>query len=339
MRGSRHWLWLTALACLACAPAADDEPRPGSPAQTAAVDSAPSAEPYVRPTAEGGELIQGDTVPGLPSWTRQDWEVLRATVAGAWQSRIDTLPIGKRIARIGETFVGSPYLPQTLDPPGPERLVINLRAMDCVTFVENMLALAHLVREAPRDVLNRPEDAMRLYQGMIERIRYRDGRLAGYPSRLHYFSEWLGDNGRRGVLEVVTDDLGGIVDAEPISFMTGHRDAYRQLASNDDFAEIGRIEGRLNGAPRYYIPKDRVAGMMERLQEGDILALTSTLSGLDVAHTGIAVWKDGAVHLLNAPLVGKSVEISEKNIADRLAGIRTQDGLMVGRPVERPLLP
>ena len=46
-----------------------------------------------------------------------------------------------------------------------------------------------------------------------------------------------------------------------------------------------------------------------------------------------------AVHLLNAPLVGKAVEISEKNIADRLAGIRTQDGLTVGRPLERPLLP
>jgi hypothetical protein len=79
--------------------------------------------------------------------------------------------------------------------------------------------------------------------------------------------------------------------------------------------------------------------MMDKLQDGDVLALTSTVKGLDVAHTGIAFWKDGTVHLLNAPLVGKAVEISEKNIADRLAGIRTQDGLTVGRPLERPLLP
>jgi len=29
---------------------------------------------------------------------------------------------------------------------------------------------------------------------------------------------------------------------------------------------------------------------------GDILALTSTVEGLDIAHTGIAFWQDGAVH-------------------------------------------
>ena len=63
------------------------------------------------------------------------------------------------------------------------------------------------------------------------------------------------------------------------------------------------------------------------------------VEGLDVAHTGIAVWRDGAVHLLNAPLVGKSVEISEKAIPERLAGIKSQDGLVVGRPVEAPLAP
>jgi hypothetical protein len=338
MMGSLRWLALAALVGGACAPAQDQEPPPGTPpAQTASADTTPASEPYVRPTAEGGELIQGDTVPGLPSWTRQDWEVLRGTVASARQNRIDTLPIGKRIARIGETFVGSPYLPQTLDPPGPERLIINLRAMDCVTFVENMLALAHYVREAPRDVLDRPEEAMRLYQGMIERVRYRDGRLGGYPSRLHYFTEWLADNERRGVLDLITDDLGGVVDPEPITFMSEHRTAYKQLGDDAAFREIGGIETELNKKARYYIPKERVASMMTRLEDGDILALTSTVKGLDVAHTGIAVWKDGAVHLLNAPLVGKSVEISEKNIADRLAGIRSQDGLMVGRPLERPL--
>ena len=335
MKAMRIWLWLPMLA-LACAPAPDQESPPSTQAQAPA--PAPDTNTYVRPTAEGGELVQGDTVPGLPSWTRQDWEVLRATVGAARQSRLDTLPIGARIARIGETFVGSPYIPQTLDPPGPERLVINLRAMDCVTFVENMLALAHFVREAPRDILDRPEEAMRLYQRMIEHIRYRDGRLAGYPSRLHYFTEWLRDNEEKGMLEITTAALGGVVDAQPISFMSGHRDAYKQLASDADYAEIGRMEARLNQTPRHYIPKDQVAGMMSRLQDGDILAMTSTLEGLDVAHTGIAVRRNGQIHLLNAPLVGKSVEISEKNIADRLAGIRSQDGLVVARPLERPLL-
>src|SRR4030095_16584729 len=121
--------------------------------------------------------------------------------------------------------------------------------------------------------------------------------------------------------------------------MSEHRDAYRQLSDNAFAAEIARTESRLNQSSRYYIPKDRRAAMMGKLQDGDVLALTSTVKGLDVAHTGFAIWKDGAVHLLNAPLVGKSVEISEKPIDQRLAGIRTQDGMMVGRPLERQLLP
>lgn len=339
MKGSGIWIVAAALAFGACAAAEDREDE--TPAATARSENADSArgDAYVRPTAEGGDLVQGDTVPGLPSWTRQDWEVLRRTVESARQNKLDALPIGERIARIGETFVGSPYLPQTLDPPGPERLVINLRAMDCVTFVENMLAIAHFVREAPRDVLDRPEEAMRLYQEMIEQIRYRDGTLGGYPSRLHYFTEWLRDNEEKGLLQLVTKELGGVVDPEPITFMTSHRDAYHQLAREADYQEIGRIEQRLNQVPRDYIPEARVASAMSRIQDGDVLALTSTLEGLDVAHTGIAIWRDGAVHLLNAPLVGKSVEISEKAIPERLAGIKSQDGLMVARPVETSLLP
>ena len=180
--------------------------------------------------------------------------------------------------------------------------------------------------------------AMRLYQTMIERVRYRDGKLAGYPSRLHYFSEWLSDNEKRGIVRIVTRDLGGVVDAEPITFMSQHRDAYKQLADDNAYREIGRIEARLRENPRYYIPKAQVGSIMSRLEDGDVLALTTTVAGLDVVHTGIAFWKDGAVHLLNAPLVGKTVEISEKNIHDRLAGIRSQDGLMVARPVERNLV-
>lgn len=329
MRREAKWGWLIVVGAVSCAPSGD----PGA-SGTLMEDAPEAAAPVLDLTA----LSPTDTVPGFPAWTKADWEILRKTVAWARDNGIDTLPIGQRIARIGETFVGTPYTPGTLDPPGAERLVIDLREFDCVTFVENVLVLAHFVREAPAGVLDRPERAMALYQEMLPVVRYRAGRLAGYPSRLHYFTDWLRDNESRGILELVTDDLGGVVDPEPISFMTAHRSSYRQLADDGAYAEIGRIEARLNETPRPFIPKDRVAGMSDRLQDGDVLAMASTVAGLDVAHTGIAIWKDGGVHLMNAPLVGKSVEISEKPVAERLAGIKSQDGLMVGRPLEAPLL-
>ena len=315
---------LTVLGAPACGP---DAPGTGALPEVASLAS-------VRPVAAGGDLVQGDTVPGLPSWTYKDWDILQETATWALQNRVDTLVIGDRIVRIGETFVGTPYLPRTLDPPGPERLVVNLRAMDCVTYVENMLALSRFVTEAPQGSLDQPEQAMRLYQEILTRIRYRGGRLAGYPSRLHYFSEWLHDNEARGLIEIITGDLGGTVDPEPVSFMTSHRDLYPQLVDDQNYQEIGRAEERLNSAPRYYIVESEVEVVADRIEDGDILAMATTVAGLDVAHTGIAVWKNGELHLMNAPLVGKSVQISEKRLSDRLLGITSQDGVMIARALD-----
>ncbi|MEJ2185687.1 MAG: DUF1460 domain-containing protein [Gemmatimonadota bacterium] len=89
----------------------------------------------------------------------------------------------------------------------------------------------------------------------------------------------------------------------------------------------------MSGTPRYTIPQDRIAEVADRIQDGDIIAMTSGLPGLDVAHTGIAIHVDGALHLLNAPLVGKAVQISALPLADRVRGIRTQTGIMVARPL------
>ena len=330
MRPGTSWAVAALLAGASCAPGPPEGGAGGAPVETR--EGAGAADAYIRPSAGGGDPLQGDTVPGFPSWTRQDLDVLRQMVGWAWSQRIDTLPIGQRLARIGEAFVGATYLPQTLDPPGPERLVVTLRAFDCVTYIESMLVLAHFVRDAPRDILDRQEQAMELYQELLTRIRYRGGQLAGYPSRLHYFSEWLRDNERKGLVELVTEELGGDVDPEPISFMTSHRDAYRQLEDADVYTDIARIETTLSSTRRHYIPQERLERVVDRIRTGDIIAATSTLAGLDVAHTGIALWKDGEVRLMHAPLVGSSVEISDSPLAERLRGIATQDGVMVARP-------
>jgi hypothetical protein len=287
----------------------------------------------VRPSAEGGALVVGDTIPGHPSWTEQDWEVLAATVRWARDGQVATLPIGERIATLGRHFVGTPYLPRTLDPPGPERLVVNLRALDCVTFVENMIALARFVEEAPADVLDHRDRALELYSGILTDLRYRGGALNGYASRLHYFSEWLQDAEAKGLVEVVTREIGGVVDPEPIHFMTDHRDAYPQLAEPATFARIAEIEDSLAARTRYYVTEDRVAEVQGRIRTGDVIAATSTLGGLDVAHTGIALWEGDVLHLMHAPLVGQDVQISERPLAERLLGIEGQDGIMVGRPL------
>jgi len=272
--------------------------------------------------------------PRTDRWNDADWQVLEAKVRWAARERLDTLPIGAAIARLGQSFVGAVYTPGTLEVPGPERVVVNLQAFDCVTFIENVLSLTRFIREDGVSALaNRPAAEAR-YVRYLEDVRYRGGHLDGYPSRLHYFSEWLSDNAGRGRLRLLTRELGGVPDSEPLSFMSHHPASYRQMAEPGIAEAIGAMERRLNlSLPRWYIPEAAIASVERRIEDGDLIAATSTLPGLDVAHTGIALWVNGRLHLLHAPLVGKSVEISSVPLAERIAGMATQDGIMVARVI------
>jgi hypothetical protein len=272
-------------------------------------------------------------VPTTPKpWPDADWRVLDHKVRWAVAQRLDTLPLGTAIARLGETFVGTTYTPGTLEAPGPEHVVVNLHEFDCVTFIENMLAMTRFIRQDGLAALADRPAAEAHYARYLEELRYRAGHLDGYASRLHYFSEWLSDNAQRGRLRLLARELGGVRDTEPLSFMSAHPAAYRQLADPGVPEAIRAMERQLNaGSKRWYIPEDHIAAVTPRIRDGDLIAATSTLPGLDVAHTGIALWVGGELHLLHAPLVGKVVEISELPLALRILGLKTQDGIMVAR--------
>ncbi len=279
--------------------------------------------------------LPGPDVRQETPWPDADWRILEAKVRWAVAHRLDTLPLGRAIAALGETFVGARYTPRTLEVPGPERVVVNLQEFDCVTFVENLLAMTRFIRQEGVAGLADRRAAERRYAGYLQELRYRGGRLDGYPSRLHYFSEWLSDNAARGNLVLLTERLGGLTRPGALFFMSAHPRSYRQMADPAVREAIRAREASLNAGPaRWYVPEDRIGAVERRIEDGDIIAATSTLPGLDVAHTGIALWKNGRLHLLHAPLVGTSVEISTLPLAERIRSIETQDGIMVGRPAE-----
>ena len=314
-------------------------------------DSSSSATPQSSEALLGGPLgsdaASADAFAGAPTdapvgpttlpGTDADWAIVDEKARWAVEQGLSELSIGDLVVRIGETFLGTPYAPHTLEAPGEEGLVIELEELDCVTFVENVLALARFVQTVPDELLVARAGSRQqpLFSWLLEEIRYRGGTLAEYPSRLHYFSEWISDNDAMGLVRDVSEELGGVADAQPIDFMTTHPDAYRQLGEDPDFrTELRAVEERLSAAPRYYIPEDRIATIEDGIQDGDIIAATSTVTGLDIAHTGIALWRDGRLHLLHAPLVGGVVQISEVPLAERIQRIGSQDGVMVARPAE-----
>lgn len=299
----------------ACGPG-EEAARPGSP------DAAPS---------EGVDALPMVELEGVVA-TPEDWRILGRTVRWARAQGLDRVPMGTAVARIGLSFVGTPYIPKTLEVAGPERTVVNLRSLDCVTFVESVLATTHVVRSSHVDG-DDLDGLARAYADVLRRLRYRDGVRDGYASRLHYFSEWIRDGEAKGLLREVTQALGSTADAEPLDFMSSHPDAYRQLADPGVLERIRAVEKRLSLSPRQYVPEARIAEVSAGIRSGDVIAATSTVAGLDVAHTGIALWRDGALHLLHAPLVGDSVHVSPHPLAHRIAERDSQDGIMVARPL------
>ena len=346
MKGNTVTCLLAGLSVCALGACGGDSGRGSDAGPSSGATPSSGAAPSSGATQSSGSEVGGSASPGtagaptgpttLPG-TDADWAIVQEKARWAVDEGYAGLSIGDLVVRIGETFIGTPYAPYTLEAPGEEGLVIELEELDCVTFVENVLALARFVQTAPDELLVAGAGSRQrpFFSGILEDIRYRGGELEEYPSRLHYFSEWISDNDATGLVRDVSQELGGVADAEPIDFMTTHPNAYRQLGEDPAFlTELREVEARLSAEPRYYIPEDRIAGVEDRIQDGDIIAATSTVAGLDIAHTGIALWRDGRLHLLHAPLAGGVVQVSEVPLAERIQRIGGQDGVMVARPLE-----
>jgi len=285
-------------------------------------------EPHPPPVGPSGAPL------GSISWDDSDWAVLEGIVRTATREGVDTLPMGLAMASIGRSLVGTTYVPGTLEVEGAERLVINFRGLDCVTFVENVFATAAVVKAGAIERLEDRAAVEAEYERVLGSLRYRNGFIDGYPSRLHYFTDWIADAEQKLFVDDVTPLLGGVLDAEPVTFMSEHPDAYRQLADPDNLSDIIEAEERLSARGRTFVPQEDIADVATSIQDGDIIAVTSTVAGLDVAHTGIALWVDGTLRLMHAPLVGEAVQISENTLSERVLSISGQDGIIVARPKE-----
>ena len=165
-------------------------------------------------------------------------------------------------------------------------------------------------------------------------MRYRGGERRGYISRLHYFSEWIADGAKRGLVQDLGVELGGVEDRRPLRFMTRHRASYPAFADEDVYREIGAIERRLDGRPRRVIPTDRIPEVADRIESGDVLAFATAIPGLDVTHAAFA-YRDaaGVLRVLHAPLSGGVVAITRTTLPEYVAAIRRATGILVARPL------
>ena len=234
---------------------------------------------------------------------------------------------GTTIVAIGKTFKGIPYVAKTLEIGEVESLVVNLQGLDCTTYVENVLAFSTLLKNNTSDF-----DA---FTKILETVRYKDGQLDGYGSRLHYFTDWIRNNEQKGLLEDITAKIGGVALEKDINFMGTHRELYPFLKSDENFEKIIITERELAKETFCFLPQEDIAANEHLIETGDIIALATSINGLDVTHTGIATReKDGRIHLLHASTSSMQVEVTKKPLADYLLGIKKNIGILVARPLK-----
>ena len=116
--------------------------------------------------------------------------------------------------------------------------------------------------------------------------------------------------------------------------MSTHPANYPVLKSHPELIPaIAEQENNISKNGYYYFPKENPEKLIPVLKNGDIIALTSTIDGVDINHVGIAIWKNNQFHLLHAPLSGGKVLVSDGPITDFIQPKSKNSGIMIARPV------
>jgi hypothetical protein len=228
--------------------------------------------------------------------------------------------------QIGQSFIGTPYVEKTLELPGEEKLIINLSGLDCTTYLETVVTLARIAKSG---VLS-----FEAFELELEHLRYQDGVLKDYSSRLHYFSDWIFQNQQKGIIRDITREIGGTEYPNQPSFMSENPQFYAQL-SNPEFLEaIKADEAEIAQRAYYFIPKAEIETYEKNIRSGDLIAITTSIKNLDIVHVGFAVEQAGRIHLMHASTGSMKVEISSKPLSEYLKANKSQSGIMVARLAE-----
>lgn len=236
-----------------------------------------------------------------PQYTRQD-----SLKAVQLMKNAASQPSGTNlIIYIAEQLKGIPYVAHTLEPNNNERLIINLRQLDCTTFVEQVSALYLCVKEHKTTFAD--------YCKMLQKLRYEGGAEPHYTKRLHYYSSWIEDKKSMDICKEIQSPNPPFTKVQRLSlnWMTTHVNDYRMLKNNPSWVpQIRKMEQKMEGRQYRYIPKEQIKNtrlLRNTIKDGDIIAIITNKKGLDTQHLGFALWHKDGLHLLNASSIHKKV--------------------------------
>ncbi|SFF00196.1 N-acetylmuramoyl-L-alanine amidase-like domain-containing protein [Thermophagus xiamenensis] len=276
-------------------------------------------------TTKGNKEATG--VKFLVHITKEDSAVFKELMEWSHLRQLDHRPLENVIIDVAQYFLNQPYVAHTLESDAPEKLIVNLREFDCTTFVENVLALSFCIKDRTTELSS--------FLKILKTLRYRDGRISGYDSRLHYFTEWLSNNEAKGLVKIVSNDFGDREFDAYVDFMSSHAEYYPKLRENSTLIHsIENDEKRVSTLKLRYISEANIEAISDSIQNGDIIAFCTSIKGLDVVHVGLAYHTSGQLHFIHASTVGNKVKISENSLAEYVRNRKNVYGILVARPVQ-----
>ena len=230
----------------------------------------------------------------------------------------------------GRELRGIPYVAKTLDKNSDERLVVNLRRLDCTTFVETVLALSRSMAQHKPTFAN--------YCANLRLIRYKDG-IVSYPTRQHYFTYWRQQKAKAGIVRDIQSPNPpfSAVQTVTANYMTTHISQYPMLVGKPEMVKkIAAMEKSITGLKVRYIPRakvDNITFMRKTVHDGDIIAIVTTKKGLEISHLGIAAWHRDGLHMLNASSLYHKVVEDSNLLKKYLYNQKSALGIRIIRPM------
>ena len=227
-------------------------------------------------------------------------------------------------------FLDVPYVAHTLEVNDNEQLVVNTRQLDCTTLVETVTALTLCAQQGKRSWND--------YLTTLRMLRYRQGLMTDYTSRLHYFSDWIADKQAMKIVKEIQSPNPPFtaVQRVNVNYMSTHPTAYKALKAQPKLVPVIRQqEKQLTGTKARYIPKSALHRstkvLRQTVHDGDIIAITCNKKGLEIAHLGFAVWQKDGLHLLNASQLHHKVVTEPMTLRQYLQKHKTHTGIRIIR--------
>lgn len=209
------------------------------------------------------------------------------------------------------------------------KTLVNTQEMDCVTFVEQVLAMAMAHRQAAETrTAESPDELFALFVHHLNHVRYYDGVVDGRQKRIILFTDAMRMLTQRGVLE----DVGaytGVPFTKRIHYMSSNPSRFAGITN---WAEVRQTETQLSAHRRFYYPLDSLHRYEPLAADGDIVGLTTNVDGLDVSHVGFLTVRNGRVKFTHASFTKRQV-VLEQDLREYLSTRTSITGIVVFRPV------